>query len=173
MANDLTSGTEQQDPGTGPVTARNYNKRAAAFIARLPKDQKGSLPTIGLGQPEFAAWRQYFERHLEWMPWAMRAVLGSQIQAMTVPAVWPVWFDGEFVEDRRWRPRAELPRLASDGPRPSLDDLRRRFGPNWGLRPATAPKRQRGQWTAPTDAELMAHYNGIPLPDDEARNDAA
>lgn len=56
------------------------------------------FPTIQQGQPEFDAWREYFERHLRMVPFVMRMAIEDPERSFTVPTRWPEWFDSSFVQ---------------------------------------------------------------------------
>lgn len=122
-----------------PITRKNYFDRAQAFVEGLPKESRKSLPTITDASPNFAAWRQYFERHLGWTPWVLKLVLMQPGRQMTVPTEWPSWFDSGFLEDPNWRPVQDP--VTPKQMRESLEQLRRRHGPNWGLK--TVGKQER------------------------------
>lgn len=81
------------------ITKENYDARAMAFIQREGTD-KNKLPTISPGSPEFAAWERYFQDHLGFRPWALKAVKWGEIEKMTVPAQWPEWFDTNYAGGR-------------------------------------------------------------------------
>lgn len=57
---------------------------------------------ISLKSPEFQAWQQYFEQHLEGRPTAFKMLLTGAIENMTVPEQLPQWFDISFVHDPKW-----------------------------------------------------------------------
>lgn len=116
------------------ITKANYFEAAQAFVAKLPTKDRQNLPTITDKSENFAAWRQYFERHLRWTPFVLKLVLMGRSKSLTVPAYWPGWFDSSFVEDPNWRP-VEQP-VTPKHMRETLEQLRRRYGPNWGLQSA-------------------------------------
>lgn len=117
----------------------------------LPKDTRKSLPTITDSAPNFAAWRQYFERHLGWTPWVLNLVMSQSGRLMTVPAEWPSWFDSSFVEDPDWRPVKDP--VTPKHMRETLEQLRGRFGPRWGLRSFDNDKRRAAK-ELPADLNL-------------------
>ncbi len=98
-----------------PGAKKFFEEGAAAMAARafkLSKEtgQKASdipHPTISQGQPEFEAWREYFEHHLRWVPYVMQLAIADDQKSMTVPAQWPQWFDASFQPGRRMREAAE------------------------------------------------------------------
>lgn len=49
--------------------------------------------SIQLGEPEFAAWVDYFDRVVGKRPIALIACMGDKDRALTVPTKWPEWFD--------------------------------------------------------------------------------
>lgn len=76
------------------ITPGNFWERGRAMIAAMFPD--GGAPIIRLGTAEYEAWAKYFVNHLHWTPWALRALRTHQIDAMTVPAQWPEWFDTDY-----------------------------------------------------------------------------
>lgn len=114
------------------ITKANYFESAQAFVAKLPTDQRKNLPVITDRSENFKAWREYFERHLGWTPYVLKLVLAKQTASLTVPAYWPGWFDSSFVENHGWRPVQN--QITPKHLRESLEQLRRRHGPNWGLK---------------------------------------
>lgn len=74
------------------VTKENFWLRGRLAIAAAD----GSAVRIDRGSPEFEAWATYFVKHLGWEPWALKAVRMGTIEAMTMPAQWPEWFDTSF-----------------------------------------------------------------------------
>lgn len=91
-----------EDQKAAPISLQNYNLRA-----EWHGKNKGAstFPTIALGSQSFPAWHEYFAKHLEGFPWAMRALMERRIQSMTVPEERPEWFDPSFTPDPRYRPR--------------------------------------------------------------------
>lgn len=77
------------------VTPENFWEKGRAMISQMYPE---NAPTIKLGQPECEAWVKYFEKHLGWRPWALKALQAGNIQAMTVPAQWPEWFDTSYAK---------------------------------------------------------------------------
>lgn len=116
---------------TPEITKANYFERAQAFVANLPKEQRDKLPVITDQSENFAAWRQYFEGHLRWTPYVLKLLLAKRTQSLTVPTYWPGWFDSAFIEDPKWRP-VEKP-VTARYVRETMEQLKRRHGPNWGL----------------------------------------
>lgn len=76
-----------------PITKNNFFERGRSFI----RVNEGSI-AISPGSQEWRLWERYFVEHLQWEPWALKAARTKQIEAMTVPARWPQWFDGSFIE---------------------------------------------------------------------------
>ena len=96
------------------------------------------VPTIMPGNEEWLEWREYFERHLRWIPYQMKMVIQDHAQAkdptkcMTVPAKWPVHFDAAFQPHEHWsEPKPKLPPLRVK--RETLEELKARFGADWGI----------------------------------------
>ncbi len=81
---------------SGPVTVKNYPYRAEAHCATQSAARKGLHPTIKKGEPEFAVWLDYFDRHLGGRPLGMRMMLDGGMAEMTVPELNPEWFDPSF-----------------------------------------------------------------------------
>ena len=83
----------------------------------------------------FFEWMQYFECHLEWMPITFKRLCeGIDGRGeFTVPCLHPSDFDIDFVPVPGWRPEIKnyvtLKHL-----RETLEQLRHRHGPNWGIR---------------------------------------
>jgi hypothetical protein len=48
---------------------------------------------IKSGDPEFAAWGDYFDRTLGERPLAFRMAIDDPKRGFTVPTQWPEWFD--------------------------------------------------------------------------------
>jgi len=141
---------------TDPITKANFLKRAEAFIAAMSKDARQNLPTIELGSPDYVSWLQYFDWHLRWRPMAFQALVDKKLEVMTVPARLPSWFDTAFAENPRWRPtlvRSSVPREQHE----TLEQLRARFGPNWGIK-QMIDKPKKAFWVVPSDDALRAHY---------------
>jgi hypothetical protein len=139
------------------ITPETFFRRAEHFIrANLAGKE---LPTIRPGSEEWELWRQYFERHLGWVPLVMRKMLDRTPDAslaMTVPTQWPQVFDRDFIELAGWKPvpiRAVPPRHLHE----RLEELHQRFGPSWGIKQMPrAAGRSRAQ--VPTDDELRELY---------------
>jgi hypothetical protein len=97
-------------------------------------------PTIRPGSESWSEWREYFTRHLGWMPSQMACVIADHersaapTKVMTVPAVWPVHLDPTFQPDPHW---TEPPLKHRNGNGKSthetLDQLKARLGPTWGI----------------------------------------
>lgn len=85
----------------GPVTKETYWLRALHFVRSNNIERP---PFITLKHPAFRSWQQYFQRHLGWTPWILKALLTEQRSEMTVPCEIPSWFDPSFIEDANWRP---------------------------------------------------------------------
>lgn len=105
-------------------------------------------------------WREYFERHLGWVPVVMRKMLERAPDAplaMTVPTEFPQHFDGSFVERADWKPVAVAP-ISPRSLHERLEELHRRYGPAWGINDMGALKRKPQPWRSPTDDELRARY---------------
>lgn len=75
------------------VTRENFWKKGHEMIKAM---EPAPPPTISRGTPEFEAWAKYFQEHLRWEPWSLKAARTGSIQAMTVPAQWPEWFDPNY-----------------------------------------------------------------------------
>lgn len=111
---------------TEPITKETYNKRGLAFIAALPPEERQKLPVITPSSPNFNEWRQYFQRHLGYTPLVLREILNGRRQEMTVPAMWPNWFDSSFVVDKTWQPSNEYA-VTPRHLRPSADEIEQRI----------------------------------------------
>lgn len=48
---------------------------------------------INQGDPEFAAWGDYFDRTIGARPVAFQMALSDPKRSFTVPTQWPEWFD--------------------------------------------------------------------------------
>lgn len=48
---------------------------------------------IKAGEPEFAAWGDYFQRTIGALPLAFQMAMSDPNRAFMVPAQWPEWFD--------------------------------------------------------------------------------
>lgn len=118
----------------GPITSKTFFRRAQLFIEKNLKGQ--SLPVIRSGTDGWNAWREYFERHLHWTPVVMRKLIDNTpdkpLDGMTVPTLYPQHFDGSFRELDGWEP--PLPkRMTKRLSHETLAELRRRYGPAWGV----------------------------------------
>lgn len=139
------------------ITKANFYRRAEHFIAGLRGQQ---LPTISPGTEAWDVWREYFERHLRWIPVVMRKMIDRAPDAplaMTVPTEFPQHFDGSFGESASWKP----PQIEQISPRSlheRLEELHRRYGPQWGIKDMGALKRKPRPWQPSTDEELRALY---------------
>lgn len=71
--------------------------RLKAFFERaMAHIQQTKAPcTIQLGEPEFAAWVDYFDRVIGKRPVHLLTCMGDKDRAFTVPTKWPEWFDAE------------------------------------------------------------------------------
>lgn len=77
---------------------RNYHIQhpgLRAFFAKatLHIQQTNSPCIIRQGEPEFAAWVDYFDRVVGQRPIVLQAAIANQERVFTVPAKWPEWFD--------------------------------------------------------------------------------
>jgi len=105
------------------------------------------LPTITPGSDQWADWRQYFERHLEFTPWFMLEVLKGRRDRMSVPTEWPVMFDPNYKTDPDWYPAAvnrdpDPDTIARQrASRESYEELRERYGSSWGISEAAVDTR--------------------------------
>lgn len=140
---------------TNPIAKKFYDK-AKKHIASLPPDARNSLPTLKCnGTDEFYAWAWYFAGHLRWVPAAFRAMEAGHIEAFTVPTQWPELFDGDYVPPTNIPRRTALHASTPRHLRESYDELKRRYGPNWGLKAATDPKRIPSfRWRKPEEVEI-------------------
>lgn len=142
-----------------PITKANFYRRAEHFIRTTFPG--APLPTISPGSQEWDEWREYFERHLGWVPVAMRKIIDRAPDAplvMTVPTQFPQQFDMTFRADPQWKP----PPIVQISPRSlheRLEELHRRYGPQWGIKDMGALRRRPQQpWQSPSDDELRARY---------------
>lgn len=122
--------------------------------------QPEALPTIRPNTEQWDVWREYFERFLGFLPETMRLVLDKpehpEGSGFTVPCEFPQIFDGRFVEEPGWKP-APREKVRSN-PYSGIDDLRARYGPNWGLQEMKKSKGKKPPWKPLSDDELRAHY---------------
>jgi hypothetical protein len=114
---------------TGPHDARNYSQRAEAHCAQRSAAREGAHPTIKPESKEFAAWQEYFDRHLGGRPKAFAMLLDGSMREMTVPEPIPQWFDPSFTPLAGWAP-AKKP---AEGTRPTLAQLKAKYGETWGI----------------------------------------
>jgi hypothetical protein len=101
----------------------------------MGKDPK--LPVIRPGTEAWDSWREYFERHLGWMPIVMRKIIDDTpdkpTEGVTVPTDFPQSFDASFREHDGWKP--PMPKqLSLRLSHETIQELRERYGPNWGLK---------------------------------------
>jgi hypothetical protein len=151
---------------TDPITAGNFYQRAEEFIKKFGREDQ-TLPTIAPGSIEFNAWRQYFQAHLRWTPVVLQEILDGRRSEMTVPTSLPQILDPDFVEDLRWEPPAPK-QLRSKLTHETIEQLRARYGANWGLKVMQVQKRLRREWHSLSDEELRARYRKpepSPLPE--------
>lgn len=147
-----------------PITPDNYHERAHDFAVTIGENR--CTQVIAPGSDEWLVWHQYFDRHLGWMPAAMRMMIDGSPEApreFTVPSQFPQAFDTSFAEDPAWKPipqRKPLARQHHD----SSDELRERFGADWGIK--RAPMREARPYHPPTDEELLARHSK-PRPDQQ------
>lgn len=80
----------------GPIDLRNYPYRAEQHCRLKSPGREGFHPTIKRGTKECGLWERYFQKHLGGSPTAMRMLMDSSIQEMTVPEQLPQWFDASF-----------------------------------------------------------------------------
>lgn len=158
------------DELAAPITKANFARRADRYI-RVGY-RKGQAPTIAYKplnpSEEWQQWRQYFERHLQWLPLVMQRMLDrspSAPAAMTVPAQFPWQFDPSFHPLKAWAP-PPTPTTPERSLRDRLDELQRRYGPNWGIKDMPKARHRLRTWTppanldAPTDDDLRRLYGG-------------
>jgi len=119
------------------------------------------LPTIKPGSPQWDAWREYFQRHLAWTPEVMRRIIDRSADApilMTVPTEYPEHFDVSFRPSEHWNP-PEIRQITPRDLRERLEELHRRYGPQWGIKVLPRPSRPLPK-SAPslTDEDLRRIY---------------
>ncbi len=54
-----------------------------------------------------------------------------------MPTKFPQIFDPDFVEDQKWVPPPVVHASTDRSSRPTLEELRKRYGPNWGIKNMT------------------------------------
>jgi len=89
---------------------RVYWERALAFMGA--EATRGSTFELREGTSQWRKWRQYFERHLGFMPKGMLMLARGQIGCFLVPTEWPDEFDPLFSYDQARDP----PRPAAPSP---------------------------------------------------------
>lgn len=107
-----------QAEATGPITKATFWRRASLYVRTNQIDPV----VVTAGTPECEAWHQYFVRRLGWVPWAMRAVIDGDREALTLPTAQPTWFDLSFSEDPEWR-EPPVRKRGSDLPPPAAVNL--------------------------------------------------
>jgi hypothetical protein len=139
-----------------PISSKNFYRRATNFIAtKLGPNPK--LPVINPDSENWNAWREYFERHLRWTPVVMRKIIDQApdkpVDGMTVPTDFPQMFDSSFREIEGWEPPApkQLERRLN---RPTLEELRAKYGPNWGLKVIEHETQAKRAWKSPDWADV-------------------
>lgn len=146
---------------TGPIDLRNYDYRVEWHCAERSQKRGGTHPTIKLGSADFRLWHEYFTQHLGGLPWAMKALIDSQIESMVVPEQVPQWFDPSFTPSPGYR--VVLPRDpdVSDEEagriREKFAELLRTLG-----KTMAAP---RPRWQRRSDDDLRARYAPAPQED--------
>lgn len=134
--------------------AKAWFEKANKFIDGQPKDNR-TLHILKYGDKELDAWVYYFDT-LGWRPVFIQRLLDGLSLEATVPAAWPHWFDLSYTPPEEPPPhprRYTTPRAL----RESYEELKARFGSNWGLR-AMDPAKPKPKWQRPTDDDLRAHY---------------
>jgi hypothetical protein len=141
-----------------PITSKNFFRRAEHFIQVYCAGQR--LPVISPGSPTWLSWREYFDRHLGWMPLMMQKIIDDapdKPAGFTVPAMDPQTFDGSFREREGWKPPAPqlvMPRQH----RETLEEIKRRFGPNYGIKDLAKAIEKKRPYQSLTDDELRRLY---------------
>lgn len=109
------------------VKQRVYWERALAFMKA--DATRGATFELRPDTSQWAEWRQYFERHLGFLPKGMLMVLRGQIGCFLVPTEWPGEYDPLFAYD----PQRDPPRAARPNPEEQarvstkFDELRARL----------------------------------------------
>lgn len=78
-------------PQGEPVTRKNFFEKGKACI-----ELNSSACAAKCGSEEHKAWATYFRDHLGWTPVFLKMLEAGVIEAMTVPAQWPQWFDPDY-----------------------------------------------------------------------------
>lgn len=87
------------DEIAAPVTKATFWRRVALYVQQFSVQNP---PVVKGETPEFAAWHQYFVRHLGDVPWIAKDIIAGTRTEMTMPTLVPSWFDNSYVEDPEW-----------------------------------------------------------------------
>lgn len=135
--------------------------------------ENSSFFSVQYGSLEWESWRDYFEG-IGYMPAIFRAMTWGD--AWTAPAQWASQFDMELPKfpPVRLVPLGRKQQWTDGECRQKLTELRRRYGPHWGINQVNFPTK-RARAGAPTDDQLRARYpirqdseNPAPCDDEEA-----
>lgn len=158
-----------------PIRTTMLFFRRAKHFSKI-NNPGGAWPTIappqGLEAPSTAwiEWREYFERHVGQVPQVMRKMIDRSIDAtsvMTVPTQFPVQFDQSFRHDPQWKPAP--PRLVTPRElRASLEQLRARYGPTWGIKAVNPVGPKKPPYRSLTDDDLRTLYPPKPKKNEDA-----
>jgi hypothetical protein len=113
-------------------TAEQFFKKAQAFIAKLPSEERGRLPSLQRDSDELDAWAWYFDNHLGWRPYAFQQFFADRTKGFTVPTQWPEWFDETYAPPPRV-PRLSRPSFIPRHLHESRGELEERLGPSFGM----------------------------------------
>ena len=90
----------RKEPSPDPDWSKFQNPKMRDFFRKgLESIRATKSPcTIKPGEPEFAAWVDYFDRHIGARPHVLKVVIDDRTGklAFTVPAQWPEWFDTDY-----------------------------------------------------------------------------
>lgn len=142
-----------------PITAKNFYRRGLHFI-RITKPGM-DLTTIRPGSEHWNLWREYFERHLQWVPQVMRRLIDRAANAplwMTVPCDYPEQFDATFRHDPKWRPSVPPYTMSEREFHDTMQGLISRYGKTWGIKDMAAAIRRRPAYVSLTDDDLRKAY---------------
>lgn len=146
--------SKEPDP-SGQVTPQNFYRRAHWWATKIKQIASDQWPVIRPGTPEWEAWASYF-RGMGWVAAAFQSCLDKAARgldaAFTVPTHKPGEFDAYGWAHRRDAPPKVLKQYLS---KPTMEELRKKYGPDWGIN-AHDPSARYPQFARMTKEQALA-----------------